>query len=171
VPASRWLVGVGDEARNATVTLCGPPTRLTRVRLVEDARRREVQRLRDPHYAGSPFPPRDAELTGGRHQLVSIAAMLRNACVPGLRSLRSLPPPDKKRLEFRTKASRDDVRPHPAFVGSARGKVARLNLSKRGEVWYYDFWFQGRRRYARRRARLPRVTRTSSLDVHGPLLT
>jgi hypothetical protein len=55
-----------DEARNATVALSGPPTRLTLARLVEDALRHEVQRLRDTHNSGSPFPARDAELAGGR---------------------------------------------------------------------------------------------------------
>ncbi len=55
-----------DEARNATVALSGPPTRLTLARLVEDALRREVQRLRDTHNAGAPFPRRDADLVGGR---------------------------------------------------------------------------------------------------------
>jgi hypothetical protein len=55
-----------DEARNATVALSGPPIRLTLARLVEDALRREVQRLRDVHNEGSPFPGRDAELVGGR---------------------------------------------------------------------------------------------------------
>ena len=55
-----------DEARNATVALSGPPIRLTLARLVEEALRREIQRLCDTHNAGSPFPPREAELTGGR---------------------------------------------------------------------------------------------------------
>lgn len=55
-----------DEARNATVALSGPPIRLTLARFVEEALRRELQRLREVHDAGSPFPPRDAELTGGR---------------------------------------------------------------------------------------------------------
>ena len=55
-----------DEARNATVALSGPPMRLTLARLVEDALRREVQRLREAHNAGSPFPQRDADLVGGR---------------------------------------------------------------------------------------------------------
>src|ERR1700730_6464999 len=54
------------EARHATVALSGPPPRLTLARLVEDALRREIQRLRDAHNAGSPFPRRDAELVGGR---------------------------------------------------------------------------------------------------------
>jgi hypothetical protein len=52
-----------EEARNATVALSGPPTRLTLARLVEEGLRREIQRLRDAHNAGS---PRDAELIGGR---------------------------------------------------------------------------------------------------------
>jgi hypothetical protein len=55
-----------DEARNATVALSGPPIRLTLARLVEDALRREVQRLRDAHNSGLPFPRRDADLVGGR---------------------------------------------------------------------------------------------------------
>jgi hypothetical protein len=55
-----------EEARNATVALSGPPTRLTLARLVEDGLRRELQRLRDIHNAGAPFPTRDAELSGGR---------------------------------------------------------------------------------------------------------
>ena len=55
-----------DEARNATVALSGPPILLTLARLVEDGVRREVQRLRDAHNSGSPFPPRDGDLIGGR---------------------------------------------------------------------------------------------------------
>jgi hypothetical protein len=58
------LQALVEEARNATVALSGPPTRLTLARLVEEGLRREIQRLRDAHNAGSPFPPRDAELIG-----------------------------------------------------------------------------------------------------------
>ena len=55
-----------EEARNATVALSGPPTRLTLARLVETAVRREVERLRHTHHGGEPFPPRSADLVGGR---------------------------------------------------------------------------------------------------------
>jgi hypothetical protein len=55
-----------EEARNATVALSGPPTRLTLARLVENALRREVERLRHTHHGGDPFPPRAADLVGGR---------------------------------------------------------------------------------------------------------
>ena len=55
-----------EEARNATVALSGPPTRLTLARLVETALRREVERLRHTHHGGEPFPPRAADLVGGR---------------------------------------------------------------------------------------------------------
>jgi hypothetical protein len=55
-----------EEARNATVALSGPPTRLTLARLAEDAIRREVERLREQHNDGAPFPPRSADLVGGR---------------------------------------------------------------------------------------------------------
>jgi hypothetical protein len=55
-----------EEARNATVALSGPPTRLTLARLVETALRREVERLRHTHHGGDPFPARAADLVGGR---------------------------------------------------------------------------------------------------------
>jgi hypothetical protein len=55
-----------EEARNATVALSGPPTRLTLARLVEDAVRREIARLRVSHNGGAPFPQRHADLIGGR---------------------------------------------------------------------------------------------------------
>src|SRR6187431_3104846 len=55
-----------EEIRNATVALSGPPTRLTLARLVENALRREVERLRHTHHGGEPFPPRSADLVGGR---------------------------------------------------------------------------------------------------------
>ena len=44
-----------EEARNATVALSGPPTRLTLARLVETAVRREVERLRHTITAASRF--------------------------------------------------------------------------------------------------------------------
>lgn len=59
-------VSLVEEARNATVALSGPPIRLTLARLVEDGLRREVERLREQHNAGEPFPTRSAELVGGR---------------------------------------------------------------------------------------------------------
>ena len=55
-----------EEARNATVALSGPPTRLTLARLVEDAVRREIARLRVSHNGGAPFPQRHADLIAGR---------------------------------------------------------------------------------------------------------
>jgi hypothetical protein len=55
-----------DEARNATVALSGPPTRLTLARLVENGIRRELQDLRDTHNGGQEFPTRADELVGGR---------------------------------------------------------------------------------------------------------
>ena len=55
-----------EEARNATVALSGPPTRLTLARLVEDAVSREIARLRVSHNGGAPFPQRHADLIGGR---------------------------------------------------------------------------------------------------------
>ena len=55
-----------DEARNATVYLAGFPLRLTLTRLVENALRAELKRLRDQHHGGQAFPTRAAELKGGR---------------------------------------------------------------------------------------------------------
>jgi hypothetical protein len=55
-----------EEARNATVALSGPPTRLTLARLVEDAVRGAIARLRVSHNSGAPFPQRHADLIGGR---------------------------------------------------------------------------------------------------------
>lgn len=59
-------VSLVEEARNATVALSGPPVRLTLARLVETAVRREIERLRDHHNQGQPFPVRAADLMGGR---------------------------------------------------------------------------------------------------------
>jgi hypothetical protein len=59
-------VDLVEEIRNATVALSGPPTRLTLARLVENALRREVERLRHLHHGGDPFPQREADLVGGR---------------------------------------------------------------------------------------------------------
>lgn len=55
-----------DECRNAAVWLAGPPERLTMARLAEDALRRELDRLRQQHTKGKPFPLRSSELRGGR---------------------------------------------------------------------------------------------------------
>jgi hypothetical protein len=55
-----------DAARDATVALSGPPTRLTLARLVENGIRRELQDLRDRHNGGEEFPRRADDLMGGR---------------------------------------------------------------------------------------------------------
>jgi hypothetical protein len=55
-----------DEARNAAVYLAGHPAHLTLTRLVDNALRAELQRLRDQYHGGQPFPARSAELKGGR---------------------------------------------------------------------------------------------------------
>lgn len=55
-----------DEARNAAVFLAGYPVRLTLTKLVENALRTELRRLKDQHHQGKDFPRRDAELKGGR---------------------------------------------------------------------------------------------------------
>jgi hypothetical protein len=55
-----------DEARNATVFLAGYPLRLTLTRLVEQALRSELERLKNAHNGGEDFPPRTEELKGGR---------------------------------------------------------------------------------------------------------
>lgn len=55
-----------DEARNAAVYLAGYPVRLTLTKLVEDALRAELRRLKDHYHHGKDFPRRDGELKGGR---------------------------------------------------------------------------------------------------------
>ncbi|NLS91118.1 MAG: type II toxin-antitoxin system CcdA family antitoxin [Planctomycetaceae bacterium] len=55
-----------DEARNATVFLAGYPLRLTLTRLVEQALRAELARLKNAYNCGEEFPPRTEELKGGR---------------------------------------------------------------------------------------------------------
>jgi hypothetical protein len=55
-----------DEARNATVFLAGYPVRLTLTRLVEQAVRAELRRLKEAYNQGQEFPPRTEELKGGR---------------------------------------------------------------------------------------------------------
>ncbi len=55
-----------DQARNAAVHLAGFPARLTLAKLAENALRAELQRLKDQFNNGQDFPPRDADLQGGR---------------------------------------------------------------------------------------------------------
>jgi hypothetical protein len=55
-----------DEARDAAVFLAGYPARLTLTRLVENAFRAELQRLKDEYNQGRDFPPRAEDLKGGR---------------------------------------------------------------------------------------------------------
>ncbi|RIK74347.1 MAG: hypothetical protein DCC67_16700 [Planctomycetota bacterium] len=55
-----------DEARDAVVHLAGFPARLTLTKLVEQAFRAEVARLKLLYNDGRDFPPRDADLRGGR---------------------------------------------------------------------------------------------------------
>lgn len=55
-----------DEARNAAVHLAGYPARMTLAKLADNALRAELQRLKDEYNQGQDFPPRDAELQGGR---------------------------------------------------------------------------------------------------------
>lgn len=55
-----------DEARDAAVFLAGYPARLTLTALAEKAFRAELQRLKLLYNGGRDFPPRDADLRGGR---------------------------------------------------------------------------------------------------------
>jgi hypothetical protein len=55
-----------DQSRNAAVHLAGYPARLTLTKLVEDALRAELRRLKDQYHQGKDFPPREADLKGGR---------------------------------------------------------------------------------------------------------
>jgi hypothetical protein len=55
-----------EEARDAAVFLAGHPARLTLTRLVENAFRAELQRLKDRYNGGRDFPPRTEDLKGGR---------------------------------------------------------------------------------------------------------
>ncbi|MBA3484882.1 MAG: hypothetical protein H0T51_24040 [Pirellulales bacterium] len=55
-----------DEARNAAVHLAGFPARLTLTKLAEHALRAELTRLKLLYNDGREFPPRDADLRGGR---------------------------------------------------------------------------------------------------------
>jgi hypothetical protein len=55
-----------DEARDAAVFLAGYPARLTLTGLAENAFRAELERLKLLYNGGRDFPPRDADLRGGR---------------------------------------------------------------------------------------------------------
>ena len=55
-----------DEARNAAFHLAGFPARMTLTKLVENALRAELLRLREAYLRGGEFPPRHEELKGGR---------------------------------------------------------------------------------------------------------
>ncbi len=55
-----------ERARNAVWQLAGPPAHLTMAELVEQAIRREVERLEAEHNDGAPFPARSAQLRPGR---------------------------------------------------------------------------------------------------------
>ena len=55
-----------DQARNAAVHLAGFPARMTLAKLAENGLRAELQRLKDQFNNGQDFPPRDADLQGGR---------------------------------------------------------------------------------------------------------
>lgn len=57
------LVG---EARDTVIALSGPPVRLTLARLVEDALRAELARVKKEHNRGRPFPHYEEKLRGGR---------------------------------------------------------------------------------------------------------
>ncbi len=59
-------IDVLDEARNAAFHLAGFPARMTLTKLVENALRAELMRLKAQYLAGHDFPPRDEELKGGR---------------------------------------------------------------------------------------------------------
>ncbi|HVD02059.1 MAG TPA: hypothetical protein VNG93_13070 [Candidatus Dormibacteraeota bacterium] len=58
-----------NEARNTVVALSGPPQRLTLARLIENALRQEIDRLREERAGrmrGMEFPQRDEEVRTGR---------------------------------------------------------------------------------------------------------
>lgn len=67
VRATLYLsVDVLEEARNAAVHLAGFPARLTLTKLADTALRAELARLKAQYNQGQDFPPRDADLQGGR---------------------------------------------------------------------------------------------------------
>ncbi len=55
-----------DQAKNAVVTLMGPPLFLTLSDLLDSAIRDKVVELQNQHNDGQPFPPRAGNLRGGR---------------------------------------------------------------------------------------------------------
>lgn len=55
-----------NEARDAAFHLAGYPARMTLTKLVENALRMELLRLKENYQGGRDFPPRDEELRGGR---------------------------------------------------------------------------------------------------------
>ena len=55
-----------EEARDAVVFLAGYPVRMTLTRLVEEAFRAELRRLKQLHNNGQEFPQRNEDLKGGR---------------------------------------------------------------------------------------------------------
>ena len=55
-----------EQARNAAVHLAGYPARLTLTKLAETALRAELERLKRIYNNGQDFPPREADLRGGR---------------------------------------------------------------------------------------------------------
>jgi len=67
VRATLYLpVDLLEEARDAAVCLAGYPARLTLTKLVEDAFRAELRRLKQLYNAGEDFPQRSEDLKGGR---------------------------------------------------------------------------------------------------------
>jgi hypothetical protein len=67
VRATLYLsIDVLEQARNAAVHLAGFPARMTLAKLADSALRAELQRLKDQFNNGQDFPPRDADLQGGR---------------------------------------------------------------------------------------------------------
>lgn len=52
--------------RNAALHLAGPPEYLTLSALVENALRKELERMHEKHHKGKPFPQRPHNLRGGR---------------------------------------------------------------------------------------------------------
>jgi hypothetical protein len=67
VRATLYLsLDVLEQARNAAVHLAGFPARMTLAKLADRALRAELQRLMDQYNNGQEFPPRDADLQGGR---------------------------------------------------------------------------------------------------------
>lgn len=59
-------VSLMDELRNAVVALSGPPLRLTLAKLAEEALGVKLAELQKGYNRGKPFPPREADLVGGR---------------------------------------------------------------------------------------------------------